>query len=137
VTTTAPKPPRSLGTAGGKLWRAVQEQYELEQHEERLLLEACRVSDVLDALAAMVAADGLVESGPHGWKPHPALVEARMQQVTLAKLFAALRLPDGQRVIVARSVVVRGVCIRLGWREAPAGRGGGGDPGAALPIRGR
>lgn len=95
MTATAPKPPKSLGTAGVKLWRAVQAAYELEQHEERLLLEACRVTDVLDALAALVAVDGLVEAGPHGRKSHPALVEARMQQVTLAKLFAALRLPDG------------------------------------------
>ncbi len=72
------------------------EEFELEQHELVLLREAVRTVDVLDDLTARVAAEGAVVDSPQGTKAHPALVEARQQRITLARLLAALRLPAGE-----------------------------------------
>ncbi len=91
-----PKTPRGAGKAGAALWRAVTAEYELEQHELLLLREAARTADVLDELAARVAAEGAVVDSPQGTKAHPALVEARQQRIALARILAALRLPAGE-----------------------------------------
>ena len=68
--------------------------YVLEQHEEALLREMVRCVDQLDELHAITALEGLVVSGPHGQKTHPALTAAQ-QRIVLARLAAALRLPAG------------------------------------------
>jgi hypothetical protein len=82
-----PRPPRGLKTPGRKLWNDVQARYELETHEELLLLEMCRTADILDRLARLIAADGPESS----W----AIVEARQQRIAFARLSAAMRLPAG------------------------------------------
>lgn len=89
MTSTTRTPP-GLGTRGRKLWRAITGEFELPEHEAGLLLEACRTSDDLDRLAAVVAAEGVVVDG----KPHPALVEARQLRIVLSRLVASLRVPD-------------------------------------------
>jgi hypothetical protein len=94
---TAPKVPSGLLVSGSKLWRAVTKDYELEVHEELLLIEACRCADRLDRLASdsrdapltMVNARGDALS-------HPSLVECRQQAVVLSRLLASLRLPSGE-----------------------------------------
>jgi hypothetical protein len=73
----------------------VLDDYELEEHERVQLLAACRIADQLEALHAMVEADGPVVSSPQGDKAHPALVEHRAQALVLARMLAALRLPSG------------------------------------------
>ncbi len=111
----APNPPRGTGRAGARLWRAVLAEYELEEHELLLLREVVRTVDVLDHLAARVAEDGAVVSSSQGDRAHPALVEARQQRITLARLLAALRLPAGEESEqrsdrrLQRRVGVRGV----------------------------
>lgn len=92
----SPKPPAGAGKAGAALWRSVLDEYTLEQHELLLLREAVRVVDVLDRLASRLAADGVVVASPQGDRAHPALTEARQQQITYARLLAALRLPAGE-----------------------------------------
>lgn len=62
----------------------------MPEHELGLLLEACRTSDDLDRLAAVVAVEGVVVDG----RPHPALVEARQLRIVLSRLIASLRVPD-------------------------------------------
>ncbi len=115
MTNNGPKPPEGLKTAGRRLWREVLTDYDLEQHELLLLREACRVSDRLDELAALVERDGAVVDSPQGERAHPALVESRQQQITLARVLAALRLPAGEEGDQAsgrrpqRRVGVRGV----------------------------
>ncbi len=89
-----PGPPRGLRTGGRKLWRSVVGAYELEEHELTLLREACRVTDRLDMLAALVERDGITEPGTG--QVHPAVKEARQQEITLARLLAALRMPAGE-----------------------------------------
>jgi hypothetical protein len=53
----------------------------------------CRTADRLDALAAVVAAEGVLEEGTG--RAHPALVESRQLGIAFARLSAALRLPAG------------------------------------------
>ncbi len=88
--------PVGTGLAGRRLWRAVVEQYELEEHESLLLREAARTADLLDELEKRIKAEGAVIESPQGEKAHPAAVEARQQRIALARLLAALRLPAGE-----------------------------------------
>jgi hypothetical protein len=92
-----PGPPKGTKANGAKLWRDIVGRYELEEHELALLREMVRTVDLLDALNALVAVEGLVVAGPHGSKPHPGVVEARQARIALARLTAALRLPAGEQ----------------------------------------
>jgi hypothetical protein len=87
-------PPKGTRAAGRRLWRAIVVDYDLSGAELEILRQAARVADVLEDLAALVAAEGVLEEGTG--RPHPAVVELRQQSITLARLIAALRLPtDG------------------------------------------
>ncbi len=88
-----PKLPAGLKAGGRKLWRSVTDEYELGEHELSILLEASRTVDALDALENIVREEGVTNVSPQGVRAHPALVEARQQRVTLAKLVASLRIP--------------------------------------------
>ena len=66
----------------------------LEEHDAALLRETCRTVELLDDLEAILKRDGAVISWPQGMKAHPAAVEARQQRIALARLMAALRLPE-------------------------------------------
>src|SRR4051812_12197140 len=88
--------PAGLRAPGRRLWRSVVDDYELDEHERATLLEACRTVDALDLLYPAVRADGPLVPSPQGDRAHPALVEARQQRITLARLLAALRLPAGE-----------------------------------------
>ena len=89
---TKPMIPDGLEVRGRSLWSSVLDEYDLERHEELMLEEACRTVDLLEALAATVAADGHMA----GDRVHPAVVEMRQQRIALARLLAALRLPAGE-----------------------------------------
>src|SRR4051794_34471823 len=86
-----PRAPQGAGPAGRRLWRSITESYELERHELHLLTQACRTVDVLEALHAVAAAGGPMVDG----RVHPALVEARQQRITFARLLSSLRVPLG------------------------------------------
>lgn len=85
--------PPGLKAGGKKLWKAVTDEFELGEHELSVLLEASRTVDALDALEKIVRSEGVTHVSPQGVRAHPALVEARQQRVTLAKLVASLRIP--------------------------------------------
>jgi hypothetical protein len=85
------KPPGELQKSGREMWAAVHQRLDLDRHEQQVLLEACRVADRLDALAAAIRKHGVLL--PNG-DAVGALVEARQQQITLARLIASLRLPE-------------------------------------------
>ena len=90
-----PSAPKGTGVNGAKLWTEVTAAYVLDAHEEALLREAVRTVDALDVLHEVVAVDGVMIDSPSGPRLHPALVEGRQLKLTLARLLAALRLPDG------------------------------------------
>ncbi|MGH3722033.1 MAG: hypothetical protein ACRDRI_24960 [Pseudonocardiaceae bacterium] len=84
------KPPRGTGAAGKSLWAAVATNFVLESHELEVLAQIATVADRIDALDKAVTRDGVLVDG----RPHPALIESRLQRVTLGRLLALLRLPD-------------------------------------------
>lgn len=88
-----PRAPRALKSSGRRLWNQVMEEFELGQHEAAVLLQACRIVDVLDRLQAVIDAEEVVVTSPQGTKTNPAVVEFRQQAVTLAKCMASLRIP--------------------------------------------
>ncbi len=91
-----PSPPRGTAKPGRELWRSVLGQFDLEEHELALLREIVRTVDALDRLAAIVLEEGDVITDDKGnRRAHPASVEARQLRIALARLQAALRLPDG------------------------------------------
>lgn len=85
--------PAHLKAGGKKLWKAISDEFELGEHELSVLLEAARTVDALDELEKIVRSEGVTHQSPQGVRAHPALVEARQQRVTLAKLVASLRIP--------------------------------------------
>jgi len=91
-----PKPPSGTRASGRRLWASIVTVFELEEHELALLREAVRTVDTLDRLDAVVRADGGMIDTSTGVKVHPGLVEARQLRIALARLLAALRLPDGE-----------------------------------------
>lgn len=93
---TAKRPfPAGLRAPGKRLWTSIVDEFELDEHELAVLVEAVRTVDVLDVLDARIRRDGPVVSSPQGDKANPALVEARQQRIALARLLAVLRLPAG------------------------------------------
>lgn len=94
--TKIPTAPPGTKSSGRRLWRDVLGKYELEEHELALLREAVRTVDLLDDLAALVEAEGLMLDSSSGPRMHPALVEARQLRIALARILAALRLPAGE-----------------------------------------
>lgn len=78
--------PRHLETTGRRLWRAVVDRYDLEEHERVLLMEVCSQADICARLTASAA--GIVS-------PSKTLVELRQQRLVLVKLLSALNLPMG------------------------------------------
>jgi hypothetical protein len=93
-----PRPPAGTKAAGRRLWRAVQDKFELAEHEETLLRQACRVADLCADLQATVDAEGPLTTTRLGeTKTHPAVVELRNQRALLARLIVALRVPLGDQ----------------------------------------
>ncbi len=90
-----PRPPTGTGAAGRRLWVSVVSDYEMDEHELAVLTEATRTVDLLDELQRAVDADGVLVSSPQGERTHPGVVELRQQRIALARLLAALRLPQG------------------------------------------
>jgi hypothetical protein len=89
-----PAVPKGTGVSGARLWRDVVGRYVLESHELLLLrqaVRAVRAADMLDRLATVIDRDGPTIDG----RMHPAVRESRQQQIVLARLLAALRLPNG------------------------------------------
>jgi hypothetical protein len=90
-----PRAPDGAGPAGRRLWRGVLGSFELGPHELLMLKEACRVADVCEVLAAVVASDGPMLEGTEGPRLHPALRELRQERLTLSRMLVALRMPWG------------------------------------------
>jgi hypothetical protein len=108
-TAKAPPVPRGSGPAGRKLWRSVVTDYQLEQHEECLLIQAVRCADLLDDLAEALDGAELTVTNRFG-EPvtNPLITEQRQQAIVLARLLAAMRLPSGDEADRPQRRSVRG-----------------------------
>ncbi len=109
-----PSPPAGLAAPGRRLWRAVVTDYVVAEHELVLLRQACRSADVCDELAGVVAKEGpLVTSRLGEQKVHAALVELRLQRITLARLIVSLRVPLGDQEEAVKPSPDVGAAARL------------------------
>jgi hypothetical protein len=98
-----PRTPPGLGTSGKRLWKSVLAEYDLQVHEEILLLEAARCADRLDRLAEEASKGPVTQRNFKGDEiAHPAMVEARQQGAALSRLLASLRLPSGDEGNMSR-----------------------------------
>lgn len=91
-----PPPPKGLRTSGRALWRAVLDEYDLDEHESSILTQACRIADVCDTLQGTLDLEGIMSESSQGSRVHPAAVELRQQGIALARLMTALRIPAGE-----------------------------------------
>ncbi len=95
MTAKKPAPPPKLGRSGATLWRQIVAGYELRPDELRLLADACRTADMVDAMEKMLSNDSLMTTGSMGQdRPHPLLTEIRGHRALLATLLKQLALPD-------------------------------------------
>ena len=91
------------------MWRAVNDALELDRRDLALLHEASRALDRLDKLDRQLRVRGLLL--PDG-RIQPAAVEARQQAIALARVLAAMRLPEdlsNPEVRPQRRAGVRGI----------------------------
>jgi hypothetical protein len=91
-----PRPPAGTRAAGRRLWDSIVAKFDLDEHELALLRQMVRTVDVLDELDAAVRRDGPLIDSSAGPRAHPAVIEGRQQRIALARLTAALRLPQGE-----------------------------------------
>jgi hypothetical protein len=80
------------------LWRAVVADFDLDEHERLLLLNACRTADLCDRLEVVLVEEGPLADSSQGVRVHPAAAELRQQRITLARLLAVLNVPVGEQV---------------------------------------
>jgi len=80
--------PGGLKLAGRRLWDSVLADYELDEHERSLLMQACQTLDIVDGLQKVVDELGVDCALKE-------LAEVRQQRIAYARLIAALRLPAG------------------------------------------
>jgi hypothetical protein len=96
IVNATPTAPKRLAASGRRLWQSVVGEYDLDVHEELVLLQACRCADRLDRLDEAAASSSVTVVNHRGDQvPHPALTESRQQSIVLARLIAALRMPTG------------------------------------------
>lgn len=100
--------PAGLGDRGTVLWREVSAEFDLRADELRVLEDACREADLIDALADALDAEDLLVTGSKGQPVmNPLVPELRQHRATLAALFRQLRLPDDGDSPEARSTQAR------------------------------
>ncbi|WP_199522524.1 hypothetical protein [Geodermatophilus marinus] len=93
--------------------------YEFDGHELELLVELCRTLDVLAELDAVIQRGGvLTEAG----KASPAVVEARQQRLSLARLVGALRLPNEDGVSLSPAQAHAQKAAQARWNREKARR---------------
>ena len=90
-----PRPPKGLGPAGRKLWRAIVSDWELRPDELAVLESACFEADLLRRLQDELADSPLTAKGSMGQLvEHPVSVALRQHRATQAQLLKQLRVPD-------------------------------------------
>ena len=92
---TPPRPPKGLGPAGRKLWKAITSDWQLRPDELAVLEAACFEADLLRRLQDELADSPLTAKGSMGQLvEHPISVALRQHRATQAQLLKQLRVPD-------------------------------------------
>jgi hypothetical protein len=100
-----PRPPKGLQAPGRRLYREITGRFELDAAESAILVQACRTADSLEDLQGVLDAAGVTDDRG---RPSPVLGELRQQRLVLARLVAALRIPDAEGARPQRRAI-RGV----------------------------
>jgi phage terminase small subunit len=109
MTQDRPKPPKGLQPGQRRLWAAVVEAFELEDHHLRTLESACRELDRAEQAEQVIATDGEYVTDRYGNpKAHPAIAVARSSRLAAARLLRELGLEDDVQVDVRRLPRSRG-----------------------------
>lgn len=91
------KAPTGLGKSGKKLWRDVVKTYQLRSDELQILEQMARTSDTIDALQAVIDAEGMMATGSMGQAVvHPAVQEIRQHRTLFRQHAQRLDLPDAE-----------------------------------------
>ena len=113
-----PPAPASLGEAGRSLWRSVTSAYDLAPAEMLLLSRACRTADVLTAIDAALADDGVVVEGSMGQpRAHPLLMAKAQQEQTLDVLIRGMALPFPDEDTGRRRTPSAAAAAQARWRS--------------------
>lgn len=89
--------PDGLDVSGVRLWESVAGNFDLDVHEQLLLLQACRTADLLDRLSDAASRGQLtVRNAKQEEVTNPVITEHRQQSLVLARLLASLRMPSGE-----------------------------------------
>ena len=109
MTDTVPTPaPAVLGEHGAALWDRLLTHLTFDAHELVILATACGMADKIAALDAAVAEDGyMVTSARGARRVHPAIAESRQLALAQARIFVALRVPQGYSTGQAHSGPLR------------------------------
>jgi hypothetical protein len=119
-----PKAPAGLGMSGRALWRALCAKYVFAPREVAVLALAARQADMVAALEALLAAEGLVVTGAAGQPRLNAVVtELRQCRLALAKLLGELALPDEDQVPRTAASERGQRAARSRWANVEARRG--------------
>ncbi|SNY84147.1 hypothetical protein SAMN04244553_3600 [Nocardia amikacinitolerans] len=91
---TMPVPaPDGLGSSGTALWFGIANDYELRSDELRILEDACREADLIDALADRLEHEDLLITGSQGQTViNPLVGELRQHRSVLSTLLQRLKL---------------------------------------------
>lgn len=96
-------PPEGLAPAGLAQWRKYDD-YELDAHEERILVEICREIDIVERLEDALKDAPLLVKGSQGQDvANPLIGEVRQHRTTINTLMKSLRLPEEEAQAAARS----------------------------------
>jgi hypothetical protein len=102
-----------LGVRGVRLWESLLEQDDNLTDEgnplREVALSACRTADRVENLEQLAKATDPVVEGRGGPMVHPIFAEVRQQSALLARLVAALRLPDAATGKKPQKRQIRGV----------------------------
>ncbi len=111
-----PRQPKNLAGAGRSLWRSIIDVYELRPDEVRVLEQAARTADLIDALRTQLDHEPLTTAGSMGQvRPNPLLMEIRGQRQLLANLLKQLHLPDEPGAVSATPTVRAQNAARARW----------------------
>src|SRR4051794_31768305 len=121
------KTPKGLGTAGRALWRSIAGPYELRADELRTLEDAAREADLIERLEEAQRDAPLTVKGSQGQQvASPFVSELRQHRAVLARLLAALHLPEEDSGAGLTTTAVSAAARRAArarWSNRPAAGG--------------
>ena len=96
-----------LGASGRELWDAVHDARDVQPHFKALLLNACRIADRLDAIAAELLEHPLTvtlydrSDNPINEVANPLLGEHRQQSLALRQILASMGIDKLEKSVVS------------------------------------